>query len=205
MARDWRWSQASFDGASFYVDASRIPGRRRIVTHEYPGSETHDNEDLGRDADRYEVTAYFVSETADSDFAAPRSRSRAAGPGPAHHSHVRGLSGARRLLGPGLAAGTAQLRRLLDLLRRGEPGRRAGLARPRRGHARRDGIEFGGVLANAIDATWLASRRRASCSPTPQARSRSSGRSSGPSSLRPRLPTTSPPPRRPPSPPRSPR
>jgi prophage DNA circulation protein len=81
MARDWRWRKAFFDGASFYVDMAEVSASRRIIVHEYPGSETHDLEDLGRNATRLEVTAYFVSETADADSAALFSRLARAGAG----------------------------------------------------------------------------------------------------------------------------
>lgn len=54
---------------------------RRLVVHEYPGSETHDLEDMGKCASRFEVTAYFVSETADADSAALRLRLLTPGPG----------------------------------------------------------------------------------------------------------------------------
>jgi prophage DNA circulation protein len=81
QGRDWRMPPASFDGIVFYVDAQRIPGARRVITHEYPGSERWDNEDLGRCADRYELTAYFLSETADTDSAALRARLAQQGPG----------------------------------------------------------------------------------------------------------------------------
>jgi hypothetical protein len=81
MARDWRWEPASFDGARFYVDAQEIPGGRRLVVHEYANSERHDVEDLGRKAGTLEVTAYFVSETADADSALLRARLERGGPG----------------------------------------------------------------------------------------------------------------------------
>lgn len=81
MVRDWRWKKASFDGAQFYVDAGELASSRRIVVHEYPGSEAHDVEDLGRNATRIEITAYFLSETADADSAALRARLELPGPG----------------------------------------------------------------------------------------------------------------------------
>jgi prophage DNA circulation protein len=81
MARDWRWRKASFDGAQFYVDASELPGGRRLVVHEYPGSEKHDVEDMGRKAGVFSITAYFVSETSDADSAALRARLELPGAG----------------------------------------------------------------------------------------------------------------------------
>lgn len=82
MARDWRWRQASFDGVRFYVDGTDI-GQigRHVVTHEYPGAEQHDNEDLGRPARQITVVAYFASETADADSAALIDRIAQEGPG----------------------------------------------------------------------------------------------------------------------------
>jgi hypothetical protein len=81
LARDWLWRKARFDGAQFYVNVAEIEESRRIITHEYPGSELHDLEDLGRNARRLSVTAYFVSETADSEVAALRGRLAAPGAG----------------------------------------------------------------------------------------------------------------------------
>lgn len=70
MARSWFWQKASFDSATFYVKDEEVKPSRRIVRHEYPGSEFHDLEDLGRNATCIEVCAYFLSETADTDLAA---------------------------------------------------------------------------------------------------------------------------------------
>lgn len=70
MARDWRWKPARFGGASFFVDTQELQEGRRLVVHEYPGGERYDIEDMGRAATRLEITAYFVSETADTDSAA---------------------------------------------------------------------------------------------------------------------------------------
>jgi prophage DNA circulation protein len=81
MARLVSFAPASFDGARFYVDASELEESRRVLTHEYPGSEDHDNEDLGRTATRYEITAYFASDTADLDSEALRARLLIEGPG----------------------------------------------------------------------------------------------------------------------------
>jgi prophage DNA circulation protein len=81
MARNWLWRKASFDGASFYVDAQELGGGRRLVVHQYPGAERHDVEDMGRKAGEFEVTAYFNSETADTDSAALVARLERGGPG----------------------------------------------------------------------------------------------------------------------------
>jgi prophage DNA circulation protein len=70
LARSWLWQKASFDGATFYVKDQEVKPSRRIIRHEYPGSELHDLEDLGRNATCIELCAYFLSETADSDLAA---------------------------------------------------------------------------------------------------------------------------------------
>jgi hypothetical protein len=67
MARNWYWSPGSYRGASFYVTTATPSGGRRLSVQEYPGSETHDVEDLGRAAPRFSVTCYFTGETADSD------------------------------------------------------------------------------------------------------------------------------------------
>ena len=81
MARNWLWQKANFDGASFYVDASEFSRGRRLVIHQYPYSERHDVEDMGRQAGKIELTAYFVSETADLDSAALRARVEQGGAG----------------------------------------------------------------------------------------------------------------------------
>ena len=70
MARNWFWQIASFDGATFYVKDQEVKPSRRIIRHEYPGSESHDLEDLGRNTTCIELCAYFLSETADTDLAA---------------------------------------------------------------------------------------------------------------------------------------
>lgn len=70
MARSWFWQIASFDGATFYVKDQEVKPSRRIIRHEYPGSESHDLEDLGRNTTCIELCAYFLSETADTDLAA---------------------------------------------------------------------------------------------------------------------------------------
>jgi prophage DNA circulation protein len=70
LARSWLWQKASFDATPFYVSSDEVRQSRRIVRHEYPGSEFHDLEDLGRNATSVELTAYFLSETADTDLAA---------------------------------------------------------------------------------------------------------------------------------------
>jgi prophage DNA circulation protein len=70
LARSWLWQIASFDGATFYVKDQEVKQSRRIIRHEYPGSESHDLEDLGRNTTCIELCAYFLSETADTDLAA---------------------------------------------------------------------------------------------------------------------------------------
>lgn len=70
MARDWRWKRATFGGAAFFVDTQELQEGRRLVVHEYPGGEQYDVEDMGRAATRLEVTAYFVSDVADTESAA---------------------------------------------------------------------------------------------------------------------------------------
>lgn len=49
---------ASFRGVPFAVSEDSIESGRRVVTHEYPGSEVWDNEDLGRRYFAVEVRAY---------------------------------------------------------------------------------------------------------------------------------------------------
>jgi prophage DNA circulation protein len=70
MARDWRMAKASFRGAEFYCDGEQLRAGRRKVIHEYPGSEDYDVEDMGAAAGRFTITAYFLSETSDTEGAA---------------------------------------------------------------------------------------------------------------------------------------
>jgi prophage DNA circulation protein len=81
MARLVSFAPASFDGLPFYVDAQELEEGRRVLTQEYPGAEDHDNEDLGLNATRFEITAYFASDNADNDAQALRARLRIEGPG----------------------------------------------------------------------------------------------------------------------------
>ena len=66
--RDWvaTLNNASFKGFHFEVVSDRVTGGRRIVTHEYPGRESWDNEDLGRAKQTIEVNAYVHGDDADA-------------------------------------------------------------------------------------------------------------------------------------------
>ncbi|MHB8887174.1 MAG: DNA circularization N-terminal domain-containing protein [Methylovirgula sp.] len=83
MPIDWRerMGPATFNGVAFYVDREELEESRRIITHEYPGSEDHDNEDLGRNASCFALTAYFCGETTDLDAAMLRMVLRQPGAG----------------------------------------------------------------------------------------------------------------------------
>ena len=50
---------ASFGGVSFYVEATNDQFGHRVVTHEFPGSNTPYNESLGRAARKYSLNGYF--------------------------------------------------------------------------------------------------------------------------------------------------
>ena len=67
FCRDWpsTLNNASFKGFPFEVLSDRVTGGRRIVTHEYPGRESWDNEDLGRAKQLIEVNAYVHGDDAD--------------------------------------------------------------------------------------------------------------------------------------------
>ena len=66
---DWRQRlrNASFRGARFWVDQDQFEGGRRTVVHEFPHKEHPYLEDLGQQARRYQVTAYTVGDSADSE------------------------------------------------------------------------------------------------------------------------------------------
>lgn len=68
FCRDWPASMnnASFKGFPFEVASDRVTGGRRVVTHEYPGRESWDNEDLGRAKQVIEVNAYVIGDDADA-------------------------------------------------------------------------------------------------------------------------------------------
>lgn len=59
---DWRKTlrNASFRGAFFWVEREGADGGRRLAIHEFPLSEQPYVEDMGRQASRYEVTAYVA-------------------------------------------------------------------------------------------------------------------------------------------------
>jgi len=68
FCRDWpsTLNNASFKGFPFEVVSDRVTGGRRIVTHEYPGRDSWDNEDLGRAKQTIEVNAYIHGDDADT-------------------------------------------------------------------------------------------------------------------------------------------
>lgn len=69
MARNWMnsWREASFRGASFWVDKDQLETGRRLVTHEFPHRDKPYVEDMGRSANKVQVTAYVASDEADSE------------------------------------------------------------------------------------------------------------------------------------------
>jgi prophage DNA circulation protein len=68
ILRDWPSTlrPASFRGASFFVESDQIETGRRLVVHEFPHRDTPYVEDLGRKANRIQVTAYVLGDSADS-------------------------------------------------------------------------------------------------------------------------------------------
>ncbi|TBW33352.1 hypothetical protein EYW49_20550 [Siculibacillus lacustris] len=71
MTRDWLstlWP-ASWQGVPFWVEKDTHAGKRRIASHEFPGRDDPLHEDLGSGVARWQVTAYFASDTADADAA----------------------------------------------------------------------------------------------------------------------------------------
>lgn len=69
MSSDWRkrLRRASFRGAHFWVDNDGVRGGRRVAIHEFPNSEVAFNEDLGQQVRTYDVDAYVVGDSADSE------------------------------------------------------------------------------------------------------------------------------------------
>lgn len=66
--RDWRTTlrKASYRGAPFFVDTDKLSTGRRLVVHEFPNSDQPYVEDLGRDANKFSVTAYVLGDDSDS-------------------------------------------------------------------------------------------------------------------------------------------
>lgn len=65
--RDWPATlrDASYRGAPFFVETYKVDGGRRLVVHEFPLADDPYVEDLGRDSNRIEITAYVVGDDAD--------------------------------------------------------------------------------------------------------------------------------------------
>lgn len=83
MARDWLKSlwQASYKGASFWVEDDGEDGARRIVIHEFPMRDDPFLEDLGERHRAFEIAAYVASDSADTDAAAVMAACAARGAG----------------------------------------------------------------------------------------------------------------------------
>lgn len=74
-------SPASFRGVSFWVENDTEDYGRRVVTHEYPMRDKHENEDLGERAQKFKITAYVVGDDAVSQKDAIVSACRTQGAG----------------------------------------------------------------------------------------------------------------------------
>jgi len=63
---DWsaRLWPASYRGVPFYVETHAAPGRRRIVSHEFPMRDEPFHEDLGRGLRTFDVQGYVASDSA---------------------------------------------------------------------------------------------------------------------------------------------
>lgn len=81
--RDWprTLQRASFRGVSFFVEQDQVNTGRRLVVHEFPRAEAPYIEDLGRDANKIQVRAYVVSDSADAEERALRSACERGGAG----------------------------------------------------------------------------------------------------------------------------
>jgi hypothetical protein len=80
--RDWLQTlrRASYRGASFFVETDKVETGRRLVVHEFPLRDDPYIEDLGRSANKIDVTAYVAGDNADGLEAALRSACEAGGP-----------------------------------------------------------------------------------------------------------------------------
>ncbi len=69
--RDWPRTlrPAHYGGAGFFVDQDTIETGRRLEVHEFPHADAPYVEDLGRKANTISVTAYVLSDSADSEAA----------------------------------------------------------------------------------------------------------------------------------------
>jgi prophage DNA circulation protein len=82
--RDWLstlWP-ASFRGIPFFVQSDNERGGRRLAVHQFPGRDAPFVEDLGEDQRGFQVTAYLVGDTSDSDSSSFASNLARAGSGP---------------------------------------------------------------------------------------------------------------------------
>lgn len=81
VLRDWPRSlrRASYRGARFWVETDEIETGRRLVVHEFPHKDLPYVEDLGRAANRIQVTAYVASDNADAEERALRRACEAGG------------------------------------------------------------------------------------------------------------------------------
>lgn len=85
----WRenYQQASFRGASFYVDSIDGQYGRRNVTHEYPDRDKPYTEDLGRKAREFSISAYLVGANYQIERDALIAACETAGPGQLVHPY----------------------------------------------------------------------------------------------------------------------
>jgi prophage DNA circulation protein len=79
--RDWPRTlrRASYRGVSFFVESDKLETGRRLVVHEFPLRDTPYVEDLGRSANKIDVTAYVVGDNADGAESALRAACEAGG------------------------------------------------------------------------------------------------------------------------------
>lgn len=79
--RDWPRTlrRASYRGARFWVETDEIETGRRLVVHEFPHKDVPYVEDMGRTANRIQVTAYVASDNADAEERALRRACEAGG------------------------------------------------------------------------------------------------------------------------------
>lgn len=72
--------KAAYGRAEFFVESDKIETGRRLVVHQFPHRDTPYVEDMGRDANKVQVTAYVANASAESDAHTLKSECEARGP-----------------------------------------------------------------------------------------------------------------------------
>lgn len=83
MSRDWTKTlfPASYMGVPFWVETDRAETGRRLQVSELPGVDLPDIEDLGRKANHFEISGYFIGDVSDTQMTSLEQVCGAQGPG----------------------------------------------------------------------------------------------------------------------------